>query len=538
MRFVETMLTVGVAVTGFALPTLAGGPVPEEVTLLTASREANDVRLEWAPAGGAAGYRVYRAQSATGLGFLGDAPAEEWTDFESIDDTASYFYLVSAVAADGTEGPLRPGTVTAAPVLSRTVAGAMVTLDWTAARGSVAGYRVVWGVGSRHYTEATDVGSASTFSLNLTPNVPFFFRVASLDADGSVIHLSNEVNAHRGIARVRANDGSRLCPSYGGCAVQDGEIPRYGGQEMIAPVDFPEGDWTKVLAVLTVESQLCGPPIASNKCGQGNAGGWDGWNPCGDPWDRTASLTLVRNDCIAEGTGCHGNAGNIELIHAVTAFGTDAEPPMGSGVIEPTVWTFDITPYAPLLTGRGHVSAFIATWVPPGWLASVDFEFYDAPGQASDKPPADGIATVWYGGSTPPGPTSVTVPATATEVYGRVFTTGHGGVGNPPCDEFCVRNVEISVDGIPEWTDSVWRTCSSSCNQWNACGYPSCTFNRAGWCPGEISCHDTGAGCDQDLDLTSSLPPGGTYDVQFRTLDPTPGGSWSNSLTVYWYETP
>ena len=61
----------------------------------------------------------------------------------------------------------------------------------------------------------------------------------------------------------------------------------------------------------------------------------------------------------------------------------------------------------------------------------------------------------------------------------------------------------------------------------------SCTFPRAGWCPGYIACHHN-APCDNDIDVTGSLIPGGSYDIDY-TITPK-NGSWPVSVVVYWYE--
>jgi hypothetical protein len=111
-----------------------------------------------------------------------------------------------------------------------------------------------------------------------------------------------------------------------------------------------------------------------------------------------------------------------------------------------------------------------------------------------------------------------------------------GGVCNP-CDEFCHRENQILVGGTPVWAVTPWRTdCNPNppiCSDWNACGYPSCTFSRAGWCPGYVACHEN-APCDNDLDFTPELPPGASYDVDYLV---TPlNGSWPISLVLYWYE--
>jgi hypothetical protein len=89
---------------------------------------------------------------------------------------------------------------------------------------------------------------------------------------------------------------------------------------------------------------------------------------------------------------------------------------------------------------------------------------------------------------------------------------------------------------VPAWTAVPWRSdCSPGppCSTWNACGFPSCTFSRAGWCPGYVACHHN-APCDNDLDFTPLLPAGGTYTIGY---DVTPqNGSWPASLVMFWYE--
>jgi hypothetical protein len=292
-------------------------------------------------------------------------------------------------------------------------------------------------------------------------------------------------------------------------------------------------------------------PIAPDKCGDQNPG----WNPCGDPWDRTASVYLVLNDCIDGGGNCYGQRGNLELIRTVTPFGTDAPPPDGTGVVGPAVWTFDVTPYARLLSGTKYVGAFIGVWVSPGWYVKTEFHFSEDPAEASPKPPADGVIPVWFrDGGNDATPTEVTIPIEATDVKARLFTTGHGGVtsgcdcgSGRPCDEFCSKWVWVTVDGVIRQKIFPWRTdcsplgefqCGSgTCQEWNACGCPSCTYNRAGWCPGFIACHHDEP-CDQDLDASYWFTLGATHDVLVQVPQMTSGATWANSLAVYWYETP
>jgi hypothetical protein len=309
----------------------------------------------------------------------------------------------------------------------------------------------------------------------------------------------------------------------------------------------------------TMDSRLCkmGQQGCTDKCGNTNPVP-GGWNPCGDPWDRLATLFLVLDDCIeTPGANCITND-NLELIHAITPFGTDAPAPLGTGKVPPRVVSLDVTPYVPLLTGSRWVGADIAEFASAGWHVTSEFTFSKRPEEASPKTPADGIQVVGFGGA--PLPTrSVSIPGNADRVVMRLFSTGHGGTlycdgGSndggtcvssancpggtcQPCDEFCHRTNRILSEGAPIYTVTPWRTdCSpggpQDCRDWNACGWPSCTYSRAGWCPGYLACTTTGA-CDQDIDLTSQLPPGGTYDIDYDVL--VQRGSWAVSLVLYWY---
>ena len=359
---------------------------------------------------------------------------------------------------------------------------------------------------------------------------------------------------------MRVHDGEELCWGASGCTPTDPEkIQRSNGWELLMPAEFPEGDWTKIEVTFTIDSRLClaGQNGTTSKCGSGNpcvdppCNG--GYNPCGDPWDRTAMLYMVLDDCIEEGGTCVTD-GNLELIHAVTPFGSDAEPPDGSGNIPPRALTMDITPFAPLLTGTKYIGAHIGHFVQKGHWVTVDFFFTEA--SPSPKPPADGIEILGFGNAPLPV-RQVTVPSTATQVFARIFTSGHGGAlhcdggannGNTcasqadcpggvcnPCDEFCHRSNQFRLNGAPIWDVVPFRTdCNSGgCQNWNACGFPSCTFPRAGWCPGYIACHHN-APCDNDIDLTGQIPPGGTYDFDYVIVDPN--GSWNVSVALYWYE--
>lgn len=356
---------------------------------------------------------------------------------------------------------------------------------------------------------------------------------------------------------MRAHDDDYLCWGAANCPPRPGRVQRADGWQLAVPTSFPEGEWKRVLVTYTMDSRLCqnGQSGTTDKCGPNNPGGY---NPCGDPWDRIANLFLVLDDCIESGGSCL-TPNNLELMRAITPFGTDAPPPLGSGAVPPRRLTLDVTPFAPLLTGTRYVVAEIGHFVQAGWHVTVDFEFSERPDEASPKPPAKGIQVVNFGG-TPLPAKRVTVPSDATQVFVRLFTTGHGGTnacdggsrnGQPctasgecpggscqPCDEFCHRTNELRRNGTVIFSTVPWRSdCTFNqqgqlCTAWNACGFPSCTFARAGWCPGYIACHQNPP-CSQDLDLTAQLPPGGSYDLDYRVLLQNSG--FQVSLVLYWY---
>ena len=515
-------------------------------------------------------YRVYRGATpdfvpdkAGGTNRIGTSATTSFTDAGALSG-GDFYYLVTAVDAAGNESSSKDTTITSAPTLTGNWTDTTIELDWTAAApaGQVSRYRVYYGKKSHQYEFVVDAGLSLHASLaGLQTLVNWYAAVVAVDVNGNESAFSNEhVDAVAGRVKIKVHDDSGLCWLGGGqvCPPKPGEVQRSDGFQLNVPVDFPEGTWTKVTVTYTLDSRLCKPGQmgCTDKCGSTNPSP-GGWNPCGDPWDRTAHLFLVLDDCINGGGSCiTGN--NLELMRAITPFGTDAPAPNGTGVVPARVLNLDVTPFAPLLTGHRYVGAEIANFATAGWHVTSEFTFTERPEEASAKPPADGIQVVGFGGA-PMTPRSVAIPVGATQVKARLFTTGHGGTlycdggtndgasctssANCPggtcqnCDEFCHRTNRILKNGTPIHTVVPFRTdCSPgsvfACQGWNACGWPSCTFSRAGWCPGYIACPTAGA-CDQDIDFTAQLPAGGTYDVGYDVL--VQRGSWAVSLVVYWY---
>ncbi len=560
-----------------ALPAARAADVtrPAEVGGVTAARAGQDVALAWDPvttdaAGNpeaAASYQVYRGTApdfvpdrAGGSNRIGSVPGPAFTDAGAGSVALPYFYLVTALDGAGNESGTKPSTVTVPPVLSGAWTDTTIDLTWTPAApaANVAGYRVYYGTATRRYDFSKDVGTATSTSLTgLETFVNWYAAVVAIDANGNESAFSNEhVDAVAGRVRTRAHNDDYLCWGAGNCPPKPGQVQRADGWQLMVPTDFPAGDWKRVLVTFTIDSRLCknGQSGTTDKCGGSNPGGY---NPCGDPWDRIANLFLVLDDCIETGGSCI-TQNNLELMRAITPFGTDAPPPLGDGLVPPRRLTLDITPYVPLLSGRKYVGVEIGHYVQAGWHVTVDFEFSERPDEASAKKPAAGIQVVGYGGAPLPTKT-VTIPSSATKVYLRLFTTGHGGTqycdgganngqactssaGCPGgscqnCDEFCHRTNQILRNGtvihsVVPWRGDCGNEAGKNCSAWNACGFPSCLFSRAGWCPGKIAC-TSAAPCDQDLDMTSQLAPGGTYNLDYQVL--VQRGSWLVSLALYWY---
>jgi hypothetical protein len=552
---------------------------PGEVEGLLVERSGSDLHVQWDPVTtDAAGnpetvdfYEIYRGVSpdfvpdkAGASNRIGTATTESFVDLGAAGDgVPRYFYLINAVDLDGNQGTTRPSRIITPPSLTGYWTDTTIELDWTDAQpmDDVLAYKVYWGPAPGQYEYAEDVSLATSYSaVGLEANVNWHFAVTAMDLGGNETGFSNEhIDPVAGTIDLRVHDELPICWGADNCTPTDPEhVQRSNGWQILVPGEFPEGDWTRVDVTFTMASRLCNPPAGSNvtKCGSGNpcvsppCNG--GYNTCGDPWDRGAHLFLVLDECIDLGHACM-NDDNVELMRTVTPFGTDAEPPDGTGVVPPRALTLDITPLAPLLSGqRRHIGAHIGHYTQGGWWVTSDFRFSKRPQEASSKKPADGIDPVFFhsSGSAFTGPFTVDVPVDAQQVFGRLFITGHGGNSDPVCvnpaDEFCPRTNRIIVDTALAWEDVPWRDCCYprgtepscvGCADWNACGYPSCTYDRSGWCPGEIACHDNlDEGCDQDLLLTDPMTPGESHDINYQILDIN--GSWSRSLVVYWYEDP
>lgn len=258
-----------------------------------------------------------------------------------------------------------------------------------------------------------------------------------------------------------------------------GGSPNY--QAVTADATVPAGCYARAVLRFSVKTECeSKPPSGQN------------WPPGCDPFDRLAYLTLADE----------GAPTPLHLLHAVTPFGGAA------------TWEQDVTDLAPALVGKHRYRAFVSSVATADGQASgsdagfeVGVELVVTPG----PPPREVVAVVpvfrqRIEPATAPLGAEVTAPPGQSPLRARLFftTSGHGGKGNPPCDEFCKKQNTVSVDGMAVYDQAPWTDCPDTCTHVPASlscggkswGYkckenptacpPSATYPRANWCPSKI----------------------------------------------------
>lgn len=207
-----------------------------------------------------------------------------------------------------------------------------------------------------------------------------------------------------------------------------------------------------------------------------------------DPWDRFAMVSLKRDNEW------------LELGRYMTPY------KKGCGA------DYDVTEYSSLLTGKIVLSSFIDTWVDPGWLVKISFEYVKGtPAIAPTK-----VENVWqnynliYGDPTKPGSFSPVSPVIESKIKSaklKVVITGHGQGNTDNAAEFSQNTHNIYVNDASAFSHALWRsdcasnTCSAQSGTWQ--------YNRAGWCPGASV-------LPAYFDLTSKLNAGKANKLEYR----------------------
>jgi N-acetylneuraminic acid mutarotase len=172
------------------------------------------VSLTWSAVTGAASYNVYQGTSAGGqaatpvkTGITGSS-----VTITGLTNGTTYYFKMAAVNASGAVSALsneisaRPmPPPPAAPVLATATAGnAQVTLSWSAVTGA-ATYNVYQGTtagGQATTPVKTGITAVSVTITGLTNGTTYYFKLAAVNAAGSVSALSNELSARPMLAAI------------------------------------------------------------------------------------------------------------------------------------------------------------------------------------------------------------------------------------------------------------------------------------------------------------------------------------------------
>jgi len=199
-----------------------------------------------------------------------------------------------------------------------------------------------------------------------------------------------------------------------------------------------------------------------------------------DPWDRFAKIQAFHNNEWFE----------------IGRYMTPYKKSCG--------WILDVSDYRSMLSDTVILKSFIDTWVNPGWLVHIDFEFIS--GTPANK--IIKVENLWvsdnvvYGDNSQPitlPAITKTIDASATLVKLRMVNTGHGQGNTDNAAEFSQKTHNILVNGSTAFSQLLWR---SNCGS-NPCSPQSGTwqYNRAGWCPGADV-------IPNNYDITSKITPG------------------------------
>ena len=210
-----------------------------------------------------------------------------------------------------------------------------------------------------------------------------------------------------------------------------------------------------------------------------------------DPWDRKAKIDAM-----------HLNQW-FEIGRYVTPYGVECG------------WQFDVTDYRSILQGQVILRSYIDTWVQPGWLVNIDFDFISG----TPEHHFTSIRNVWnynyvvYGDTTNPVNISTIneyIPNDAEEVNLRMITTGHGQGNTDNAAEFSLKIHDIFLNDELAYMHNFWR---GDC-EYNDCSPQNGTwqYDRAGFCPGDKV-------TPQDFGLLDFIYPGETVKLDYILED-------------------
>ena len=185
-----------------------------------------------------------------------------------------------------------------------------------------------------------------------------------------------------------------------------------------------------------------------------------------DPWDQFANITLKKD------------GQSYEIARYITPYGV----PWEEG------WTYDITDFRELLTGKVEFTSFIMVWGANGWLVNVSIELVEGTPEYEFVE----VQTLWdinyltYGDpdvSYDIEEKNVFIPTNVESVKVRFTQTGHGQANTFNAAEFYETTHHLIINNSDSIENHLWK---SDCHL-NDCSPQSGTWEyaRAGWCPGQ-----------------------------------------------------
>lgn len=210
-----------------------------------------------------------------------------------------------------------------------------------------------------------------------------------------------------------------------------------------------------------------------------------------DPWDRKAKISVY-----------HLNQW-FEIGRYVTPYGIECG------------WEIDVTDYRSILKNEVLIKSYIDTWVEPGWLVSIEFDFISG---LNDYPHTV-VRNLWnydrlvYGDPSIPVNISTIneyLPTDTEDAYIRITTTGHGQGNTENAAEFSDKQHNILINGQVSHVHSFWR---GDC-EFNQCSPQNGTwqYDRAGFCPGDKV--DA-----QNFNILDFVAPGSTLQLNYELED-------------------
>jgi hypothetical protein len=262
---------------------------------------------------------------------------------------------------------------------------------------------------------------------------------------------------------------------------RDGVVLKQNGQLIETTVDLPplpgdQRDARRIVATLTVKPAMVG---SGERARPGDAWTRAGSVLIGKPTSKPPSATSA--PAASEPASIDPDA--VEAMRFITNFGGEA------------VYTQDLTPLAPLLSGKTTIAISLSSFKKPGWIVSLTIEFtrsgvgYRRPVFAQPLFRSEQVTSAENLLRA-----RILVPAGLDRPRIRIITSGHASDGTGG-DEFITRTHVLTIDGkeVARWRPwleeggtlraaNPWsgRTRLGGRERWSS------DLDRSGWRPGQI----------------------------------------------------